>query len=165
MDSNRYKVVLGVIGSDCHVVGNRILDRFLSDANVEVTNLGVMVSQEEFVEAAAEIGADAILVSSIYGHGEIDCQGLRELCNGHGLGDIILYVGGNLVIGKKEWRDVEALFLDMGYDRVFSPNSDLKYAAVLLKDDIDMRRKGLIGHNSQAKSDLDTVENYRETRA
>lgn len=143
-----YKIVLGVIGSDCHVVGNRILDRFFSNAGIEVVNLGVMVSQEEFVTAAKAENADAILVSSIYGHGEIDCQGLRELCQDYGIGDLLLYVGGNLVIGKKAWSEVEVLFLEMGYDRVFAPNTDLANAARLLKDDIDMQRTLAFGHNS-----------------
>ncbi len=143
-----YKVVLGVIGSDCHVVGNRILDRFLSNAGIEVVNLGVMVSQEEFMLAAQAENADAILVSSIYGHGEIDCQGLRELCQENGIGDLLLYVGGNLVIGKKDWKDVESLFLEMGYDRVFAPNMDLANAVCVLKDDIDMQRISRLGHNS-----------------
>lgn len=143
-----YKIVLGVIGSDCHVVGNRILDRFFSNSGIEVVNLGVMVSQEEFVAVAKTENADAILVSSIYGHGEIDCQGLRELCTENELGSILLYAGGNLVIGKKAWKDVEALFLNMGYDRVFAPSSDLADAVTLLKDDIDMRRASQLGHNS-----------------
>ena len=48
-----------------------------------------MVSQEEFVQAAIETDADAILVSSLYGHGEIDCQGLRENARS-GINDIPL---------------------------------------------------------------------------
>lgn len=55
-----------------------------------------MVSQDEYIDAAIETGADAIVVSSIYGHGDIDCLGLRE----RGIGDILLYVGGNLFVGK-----------------------------------------------------------------
>lgn len=150
---NAHKVVLGVIGADCHVVGNKILDKVLSDHGIEVVNLGVMVSQEEFVSAAVSTDADAILVSSIYGHGEIDCQGLRELCEEKGLGSIILYVGGNLVVGKKDWSDVETLFLDMGYDRVFAPGTDLKAMIDGLRQDIDIRRAppiSMIGHNSAA---------------
>lgn len=41
-----------------------------------------MVSQDEYIDAAIETGADAIVVSSIYGHGDIDCLGLRERCIG-----------------------------------------------------------------------------------
>ncbi|MFD1809484.1 cobalamin-dependent protein [Gemmobacter lanyuensis] len=47
-----YKIVLGVIGADCHAVGNRILTAVLTRGGIEVVNLGVMVSQEEFIEAA-----------------------------------------------------------------------------------------------------------------
>lgn len=143
-----YKVVLGVIGADCHVVGNRILDKVLKDNGIGVVNLGVMVSQEEFVSQAIEAGADAILVSSIYGHGEIDCQGLRELCEERGIADVLLYVGGNLVVGKKEWSEIEALFLEMGYDRVFKPSCDLATMIKDLRQDIDIRRAPQIGHNS-----------------
>ena len=32
-----------------------------------------------------ETNADAIIVSSLYGHGEIDCRGLREKCDEAGL--------------------------------------------------------------------------------
>ena len=49
-----------------------------SSTNYNVVNLGVMVAQEEYIAAAIETNADAILVSSMYGHGEIDCQGLRQ---------------------------------------------------------------------------------------
>jgi methylaspartate mutase S subunit len=67
-----------VIGADVHAVGNKIIDFALREAGYNVINLGVMVSQEEYIQAAIETDADAILVSSLYGHGEIDCQGLRE---------------------------------------------------------------------------------------
>mgnify|MGYP003464707531 CR=1 FL=1 len=74
-------IVIGVIGADAHAVGNKIIDLTLNNSGFNVVNLGVMVSQEEFIDAAVETNADAILVSSLYGHGEIDCMGLREKCN------------------------------------------------------------------------------------
>src|SRR5436309_14435992 len=77
--------VLGVIGADCHAVGNKIIDHVLSEQGIKVVNLGVMVSQDEFIDAAIETGAGAILVSSIYGHGEIDCIGFRGRCIERGM--------------------------------------------------------------------------------
>jgi methylaspartate mutase sigma subunit len=139
MRTPRFKVVLGVIGADCHAVGNKIIMSVLEPLGIEVINLGVMVSQDEFIDAAIETGAEAILVSSIYGHGEIDCQGFRGRCIERGIGDILLYVGGNLVIGKREFSAVEALFEDMGFDRVFKPSVDLVKVADLLKSDIMKR--------------------------
>lgn len=134
-------IVLGVIGFDCHSVGNKILDAFFTEAGFKVTNLGVMVSQEEFIDAAIETDARAILISSLYGHGEIDCAGLREKCIEKGLDDIILYVGGNLVVGKTPFGEVEKKFLNMGYDRVFGSDCSLSQVAELLKNDINARLK------------------------
>ncbi len=136
---NTPTVILGVIGSDCHAVGNKIIENALEREGIKVINLGVMVSQDEFIDAAIETGARAILVSSIYGHGEIDCDGLRGRCIERGLDRILLYVGGNLVIGKREFAEVEALFKGMGYDRVFAPSVDLAAVAQLLKQDIAAR--------------------------
>lgn len=90
---NKKKLVIGVIGADVHAVGIQILNHAFEDAGFEVTNLGVMVSQEEYIAAAVETAADAIMVSSLYGHGELDCRGLREKCQEAGLKDILLYVG------------------------------------------------------------------------
>ena len=102
-------LVIGVIGADCHAVGNKVLDRVFSNHDFRVINLGVMVSQDEYIDAAIETGADAIVVSSIYGHGDIDCLGMRECCIERGLGNILLYVGGNLVVGKHDFADVELI--------------------------------------------------------
>lgn len=120
------KIVLGVIGADVHAVGNKILNHAYLQAGFFVVNLGVMVSQEEFIQAAMEVGADVIVVSSLYGHGELDCKGLRDKCIEAGLEDIILYVGGNLVVGKADFEAVETKFLAMGYNRVYPPASDVQ---------------------------------------
>ncbi|MFW6139690.1 MAG: methylaspartate mutase subunit S [Spirochaetota bacterium] len=130
------RILLGVIGSDCHAVGNKILEHFFREAEFKVINLGVMVSQDEFIDAAIETGAHAILISSLYGHGEIDCIGFRDRCIERGIGDIILYIGGNLAVGKNSFDALEKKYRDMGFDRVFSPSADLHRVARLLKQDI-----------------------------
>lgn len=86
-----------------------------------MVSLGILVSQEEFIKAAVETAADAILVSSLCGHGELDCPGLREKCSEAGLENIVLYVGGNVVVGKQEWEPVARKFAAMGYDRAYPP--------------------------------------------
>lgn len=119
-------IVTGVIGSDVHAVGNKILTYKLEEAGFKVVNLGVMVDQEEYIDAAIETDADAIIVSSLYGHGEIDCRGLREKCDEAGLTNIPLIAGGNLVVGKQNFDDVEKRFLDMGFTKVYPPGSDIE---------------------------------------
>lgn len=139
MDAPR--IVLGVIGADCHSVGNKILDAFFTEAGFHVVNLGVMVSQDEFLDAAIESNADAIFVSSLYGHGLIDCEGLRAKAVERGLDRIILYAGGNLVVGKTPFEEVERRFKEMGFDRVFRPTVDLAAVAELLRRDLETGKK------------------------
>ncbi|HHX21031.1 MAG TPA: methylaspartate mutase subunit S [Clostridiales bacterium] len=133
---NGKKLVLGVIGADVHAVGNQILNHAFREAGFDVVNLGVMVSQEEFIEAAIESAADAILVSSLYGHGELDCQGLREKCDEAGLTGILLYVGGNIVVGKQPFEEVEKRFHAMGFNRVFGPGTPPETTIRALREDL-----------------------------
>ena len=116
-------IVTGVIGSDAHIIGNRILQIALTDAGYNVESLGILVSQEEFIAAAIETNASAILVSSLYGMGEIDCQGFRNKCIESGLDNITLYVGGNLGLGKKNWSEIEEAMLQQGFNKAFPPET------------------------------------------
>lgn len=119
-------IVTGVIGADVHAVGNKILTFALEDAGFHVINLGVMVSQDEFVAASIESDADAIVVSSLYGHGEIDCNGLRDKCNEAGLSNIPLLVGGNLVVGKQDFEEVRKRFEAMGFTKSYPPGTTVE---------------------------------------
>ena len=100
-------LVIGVIGADVHAVGNKILYHAFTEAGFDVVNLGVMVSQEEYIAAAIEL----------------DCRGMREKCEEAGLHAIPLLVGGNIVIGKQKFEDVEQRFKAMGFDRAFPPGT------------------------------------------
>ena len=106
-------IVLGVIGSDSHAVGNKILENSLSEAGYDVVNIGVLSPQEDFISAAIETNAEVIMVSSLYGHGEIDCRGMRDKCNEAGLSHVKLYVGGNIVVGKQDFTEVKERFESM----------------------------------------------------
>ena len=129
-------IVIGTIGSDVHNIGNKILEYALRKAGFTVVGLGVTVSQEEFINAAIETKAGAILVSSVYGHGELDCQGFRAKCQEAGLKNVLLYVGGNLVTGKQEWSQVETKFREMGFDRVGPPGTSPDAVIAWLREDL-----------------------------
>ena len=60
-------IVIGVIGADVHAVGNKIIEYVLKNEGYNVVNVGVLSSQEDFINAAIETNADMILVSSLYG--------------------------------------------------------------------------------------------------
>ncbi len=136
MEEKKKKLVLGVIGADVHAVGIKILSYAFEQAGFDVINLGVMVSQEEYINAALEADADAIVVSSLYGHGELDCRGLRQKCIEAGIGDILLYVGGNIVVGKQDFSEVEKRFKEMGFDRIFGPGTTPEEGIAALKQDL-----------------------------
>jgi methylaspartate mutase sigma subunit len=116
-------LVTGVIAEDVHITGIRILEQALSNAGFNIVSLGIHNSQEDFVNAAIETKADAILVSSLAGHVRVTASGLRERCVEAGLKDIILYVGGMLAVDAPKWEDIEKEFKDMGFNRAYPPTT------------------------------------------
>ena len=143
MDSNMPKgrIVTGVIGEDTHSIGIKILELTLNAAGFTVTPLGIQVSQDEFVNAAVETNAEAILVSSLNGHAPIACEGLRDKCIEAGLKDILLYLGGMLLIRDMTWAQIETMFQKLGFDRIYPPsilpNAIIKH----LEEDLSRRRR------------------------
>ena len=128
-------VILGVIGSDAHVVGITILEQALSAAGFEVVNLGVQTAQAEFVSAAKSHDAEAVLVSSLYGHARQDCEGFHQRLDEAGL-DIPTYVGGNLAVGQDDFGTTREVFREMGFDRVFDAETDPEEAIAALRRDL-----------------------------
>lgn len=132
-------IVIGTIGSDAHVTGQFVLTRALEDAGFKVVRLGACVPQEEFIEAAVETGAGAILVSSLYGMAYFDCEGLRDKCLEAGLKDVLLYIGGHLGTNRDHWQDVESRFREIGFDRVYSPETRPAKVIEDLRNDLEER--------------------------
>ncbi len=114
-------VVTGVIGEDVHNIGISILEHALTHAGFKIISLGIHTSQEDFINAAIETKADIIMVSTLSGHAAVTCSGLREKCIEAGIKDVLLYLGGKLVIGEPPWEETEKVFLGMGFNRVYPP--------------------------------------------
>ncbi len=131
-------VVLGTLGADAHMVGIWILNRALMEAGLKVVFLGAVVPQQEFIDAAIETNADAILVSSLYGMGVLDCEGMRDACTEAGLIDILLYVGGLLIATEENWENTKQRFLNMGFNRVYPPQTLPRTAIEDLKRDLSI---------------------------
>ncbi|WP_126661759.1 methylaspartate mutase subunit S [Haloterrigena salifodinae] len=132
-------VILGVIGSDAHVVGITILEQAFEAAGFDVVNLGVQTSQTEFVDAATEHDAAAVLVSSLYGHAKQDCQGFHGELADADLENVTTYIGGNLAVGQDDFEETRAFFRELGFDRVFDSETDPEDAIEALRADLDMR--------------------------
>ena len=134
-------VITGTVGMDAHVIGTKVLSRALRDAGFKVVELGMQVSPEEFISVARETHADAILMSSLYGMAELDLKDFNEKRLEAGLGDVLLYIGGNLVIGRSDPKEVEKKFKALGFDRVYAPETDTEVGIADLKKDLAARGK------------------------
>lgn len=134
-------VVTGTCGVDAHVIGTKIISRALRDEGFNVVALGAQTPAEEFIKAAQETDADAILITSLYGMAEMDLQGFRDKCVEAGIGDILLYIGGILGVGTHDFKEDEETFKKLGFDRVYPPESDVKKSIRDLAEDLKERGK------------------------
>ena len=95
------KIVAGTVGEDEHSVGLReIIDikhGGIEKYGVECHYLGTSVPLEKLVDAAMELNADAILMSTIISHDEIHYKNMKkthELCIEKGIRDRIMIASG-----------------------------------------------------------------------
>ena len=129
-------VVTGTIGADGHVVGTLLVSNALERAGFRVTRLGCIVTDDEFVSAAQETAASAILVSSLYGHAAQDSEELRAKCTEVGLDKILLYIGGMLVVDKTQWPVVVEMMKKLGFNRADPPRTRPETFIADLKADL-----------------------------
>ena len=130
------RVVIGVIGDDIHIVGNRIMQLALEESGFRVFNLRTRNRPEHFVQAALEVNAHAVFVSSLNGEGEHWCADFRRRFSDIGLGRTLLYVGGNVVVGNRPEPEVVTLFKGYGFDRVYHQRPDIGAAIADLFEDL-----------------------------
>jgi methylaspartate mutase S subunit len=135
-------IITGTVGMDAHVIGTKILSRAFRDAGFKVVELGCLTPPDEFIKAAQETDADAILMSSLYGMAELDLRGFKEKCRESGLDNVLLYIGGILGVSRHDFQGDEIKFKNLGFDRVYPPEADLKKAIEDLRNDLKTRGKG-----------------------
>ena len=113
------KVVTGVVGNDIHVVANRLIELSLNARGYEVFNLGVNTYLEEFFDAAVETGAEILMISSLNGEAEGWSREVKLLkAKYKSLDDIIMMIGGNLVVGTGNAEDIVPRYKNYGFDIV-----------------------------------------------
>jgi methylaspartate mutase S subunit len=139
MEDHLGTVITGTIGVDAHVIGTKVISRALRESGFKVVELGAQTPAEEFIMAAQETAADAMMISSLYGMAELDLDGFRDKCTEAGLGDILLYVGGILGVSRRNFADDEEKFKRMGFDRVYPPETDIRVGIADLKADLSQK--------------------------
>ncbi len=133
------KVVTGVVGNDIHVVANRLIDLSLRARGFEVFNLGVNTYLEEFFDAVVETGAEVLLISSLNGEAEGWAREVKTLkAKYKHLDNLILMIGGNLVVGTGKAEDIVPRFKNYGFDLVCH-QVDLNTGLDMLEDFIEER--------------------------
>ena len=114
------KVVTGVVGNDIHVVANRLIELSLLARGYEVFNLGVNTHLEEFFDAVVETSAEILMISSLNGEAEGWAREVKPLkAKYRNLGDLIMLIGGNLVVGSGHAEDIVPRYKNYGFDLVF----------------------------------------------
>lgn len=136
MNRKQHVIVMGVIGNDIHVVGNRVLQICLEAGGFSTVNIGTNAMPEDFVDASLEVDADAVLVGSLNGEAPHWCGGLRPGLVAVGKADTWIYLGGNVVTGQWDDDRVRAHFEAMGIDRVFYGATDFDALVMQLAMDI-----------------------------
>ncbi len=132
------KVITGVVGNDIHVVANRLIDLSLRARGYEVFNLGVNTHLEEFFDAAVETGAEVLMISSLNGEAEGWGREVKLLKSRYRtLDDLLMMIGGNLVVGSGRTEDIVARYKNYGFDIVCHQvdlNTGLDMLAELLQE-------------------------------
>ncbi|GAQ25260.1 D-ornithine 4,5-aminomutase subunit OraE [Tepidanaerobacter syntrophicus] len=121
VNNHPIKVVAATVGEDEHSVGMReIIDikhGGLESFGFQCHYLGTSVPIEKVVDAAIEIDADAILISTIITHADIhkiNMKKLNDICIEKGIRNNIILVGGGTQITNETAKDAG---LDAGFGR------------------------------------------------
>ncbi len=134
-------VITGVIGDDVHVIGIRLMEYALRQSGFTVVSLGPLAAPKEFIDAAIETAADAMFISSLNGHAELYLPGMRGACIEAGIGDILIYAGGQLTIRRPDWAEVERHFVnELGLSRVYSSGTSPDVPIHDLEQDLASRK-------------------------
>lgn len=118
---HKVKVVAGTIGNDKHNIGIReILDikhGGIEKYGISYVYLGTSVPPEKIIDAAIEVGAQAILASMIITHNDVHIQNMRKLHQiavEKGVRDkILIIVGGTQITNDLAVQN----YMDAGFGR------------------------------------------------
>jgi 5-methyltetrahydrofolate--homocysteine methyltransferase len=107
-------VVIGTSHGDFHGLGKKIVIGCLRARMFEVTDLGINVAPERFVDEALATGAEVIAISSMMVHtatGELGARRVRQILQERGLDGKI-----RIIVGGAPYRFHAELFREVGAD-------------------------------------------------
>ncbi len=110
----RGHVIIGTSYGDFHGLGKKIVSGCLRARMFEVTDLGINVAPERFVDEAVAVGADVIAISSMMVHtatGERGAKRVRQLLQERGLEEKL-----RIIVGGAPYRFHDNMFREVGAD-------------------------------------------------
>lgn len=129
------RVLLSTVSSDSHTWNLVFLQLYLEEAGCSVTNLGPCVPDDLLIEAARRERPDAIVISSVNGHGCRDgARVVRAIRRDPDSRNIPVLIGGKLGIhGAYDRAQIDEL-LDAGCDAVYADGSTIDTLVTGLAD-------------------------------
>ena len=102
------RIVLGTVKGDVHDIGKNLVDIIFTNNGYEVRNLGIKVALSDMLDAAREMGADAIGMSGLLVKSTLIMrENLLEI-NDRGLSHIPVILGGAALTRTYVERDLRA---------------------------------------------------------
>ena len=102
------KVVLGTVKGDIHNIGKDIVVGLLKAAGYEVTDLGIDVPAEKFVEAVKETGARIVGLSGLLTIAYDSMKATIDALNGAGLNVKVMIGGGPMTAAVQQYTGADA---------------------------------------------------------
>jgi methylmalonyl-CoA mutase cobalamin-binding subunit len=120
------RILLSTVSSDAHTWNLVFLQLLLEEHGYQVTNLGPCVPDSLLVASARRLRPDAIVISTVNGHGRRDGERLiRALRADAELSRIPAVIGGKLGIRDTQDRAHAGELREAGYDAVFTDPADV----------------------------------------
>jgi methylaspartate mutase sigma subunit len=137
------RVLLSTTSSDAHTWNMVFLHLLLEESGHRVINLGPCVPDDLLVESAQLHRPDAIVITTVNGHGQIDgarvVGALREEATTR---DIPVMIGGQLGIDGPSTDEQVRRLLEAGFDAVFIPTADPDQLPAALAQILPSRPEG-----------------------
>lgn len=128
-------IVLSTGSSDSHTWNLVYLDLFLTEHGFNVVNLGPCTPDDVVITCVRAVSPDAIVVSSVNGHGHIDGERLaRKLRADSVARDIPAVIGGKLGISGQRQHELGGTLLEAGFNIVFDDTSHPQELVTFLRD-------------------------------
>lgn len=114
-------IVLATVSSDSHMWNLVYLDLYLGELGYEVTNLGACTPADEVLDAVLRTDADALVISSVNGHGSHEGARLVQHVRAGGWSGTAV-IGGKLTTSGILTDSERDALLASGFDAVLEGN-------------------------------------------